>query len=494
MADNGDVNVKIKLGADVSGGVQSRAEMQKLRAEAKKTGDDTANSAATAANGMKGLEKSVRLVRKVMSGFGIGALFLSAVAGVEKIIDSFGRAEQKAKDMQKAASEKAFAESISDLADSYARLNEQLSATEQKEKNALEIIDMEVKARRELQESTLAAAEEKELAAVDANADDAAEQKKIIQEKYAHIRSTRAASDKVEDLVLQRQKYDAQAKADDKSAETKEKEADDLERKARQVKAKAEAEGINAVSPNEKDKSSRAKYFIEGFREFFTGDWGRIGSWETEAGDAEREKHKANQDALEKQAKDLQKRADAARNDAAAKRESASQNRRRMEAMNGSVEAAQIAQDTAQVKSETAERDAAVALTKKRDEKAKEKAKADDAQKAYALLEKQKAELEDRIAERESDKAAMGKYVADAEGDYETAKRNGNKRQQETTYKNLQNLKQTAQNVEHEADKEIKALNETLKKVVSVMQAARNELEKTKKQTLVQQADAISGD
>ena len=494
MTSQEDVNVTVKIGADLSGGVQSREELEKVRAQAKKMGADTAGSAAKAAHGMQGLEKSVGLVRKVLSGFGVGALFLSAVAGVEKIIESFGRAEQKAKDMKKAADDKAFAKSISDLADSYAKLNAQLSAAEQKENNVLEIIDMEVKARRELQEANLAAAEEKEIAGVDANAEDAEEQKRVIREKYAHIRSTRTASDKVEDLVLQRQKYDTQAKNDDKAAEAKEKEADDLERKARQVKSKAENEGINAVAPNEKDKSGVAKYFVEGFREFFTGDWGRMGSWQTDAGDAERDKHKANQEALEKQAEELQKQADAARNDAAAKRESASQNRRRMEAMNGSVEAAQIAQWTTQVKSDTAERDAAGALQKKRDEKAKEKAKADDVQKAYALLQRQKAEIEDKIAERESEKAAMGKYVADAEGDYETAKRNGNKREQESTYEKLQQLKQTAQNVEHEADKEINALNETLKNVVRVMQAARSELEKTKKQTLVQQAEAISGD
>ena len=367
MAD-GDVNVKIKLGSDLSGGVQSREELKKIRAEANKTGNDTAKSAAKAAHGMQGLEKSVGLVRKVLSGFGVGALFLSAVAGVEKIIESFGRAEQKAKDMQKAAAEKAFAKSISDLADSYAKLNAQLSAAEQKENNVLEIIDAEVKARRDLQEAKISAAEQDELATVDPNAKDAAEQRAIIQAKYQHMRDTNAASDKVEDLVLQRQKYDTQAKADDKAAESKENEASDLERKARLVKSKAEGEGIAAVAPNEKDKSGIARYFLEGFREIFTLDWGRVGSWKTEAGDAERDKHKANQEALEKQAEELQKQADAARKDAEAKRESASQNRRRMEAMNGSVEAAQINEDTQQLKSSSTEADARRSLEKRREE------------------------------------------------------------------------------------------------------------------------------
>lgn len=493
MTSQEDVNVKIKLGADISGGVQSREELEKVRSHAKKMGDDTAKSAATAAKGMQGLVKSVGLVRNVLSGFGVGALFLSAVAGVEKIIESFGRAEQKAKDMKKAADDKAFAKSISDLADSYAKLNAQLSAAEQKENNVLEIIDMEVKARRELQEANLAAAEEKEIAGVDANAEDAEEQKRVIHEKYAHIRSTRAASDKVEDLVLQRQKYDTQAKNDDKAAEAKEKEAADLERKAKQVKAKADNEGINAVAPNEKDKSGVVKYFVEGFREFFTGDWGRMGSWETAAGDAERDKHKSNQEALEKQAEELQKQADAARKDAEAKRESASQNRRRMEAMNGSVEAAQIAQGTAQVKSDTAEKDAANALQKKRDEKAKEQAKIDDAKKAAVLLQAEKERIQAEIADRQSDKDAMGKYVFDANSDYETAKLGNNRKAQKSAYANLQKLQETAQNVNHEADSAIKALTEALNSVETRLKAAQSAIKSASKQQQYAWSESVSG-
>lgn len=396
--DSNNVDVTIKLGSDITGGIQTEAELARLKKKSKEFGDESAKSSKQAVAGMAGFEKSIGLVRKVLSGFGVGALFLSAVAGVEKIIESFGRAEQKAKDMQKAASEEAFAKSISDLADSYAKLNAQLSAAEQKENNVLEIIDMEVKARRDLQEANLAAAEEKEISEVDANAADAEEQKKVIREKYAHIRSTRASSDKVEDLVLQRQKYGTQANNDDKAAEAKEKEAEDLERKAKQLKARAENESINAVSPNEKDKGTTAKYFVEGFREFFTGDWGRMGSWQTEAGDAERDKHKANQDALNRQAEEIQKQADAARNDAKAKRESASQNRRRMEAMNGSIEAAKIAQGTAQVKSETAERDAATALDKKQAEEARKAKELADAKALLASGEGQAAQYRSQIA------------------------------------------------------------------------------------------------
>ena len=493
MTSQEDVNVKIKLGADISGGVQSREELEKVRSHAKKMGDDTARSAATAAKGMNGLEKSVGLVRKVLSGFGVGALFLSAVAGVERIIESFGRAEQKAKDMQKAADDKAFAKSISDIADSYAKLNEQLSAAEQKEKNVLEIIDMEVKARRELREASLAAAEEKEIAGVDANAEDAEEQKRVIREKYAHIRSTRAASDKVEDLVLQRQKYGAQAESDAKAAAAKEKEAADLERKARLVKAKAENEGINAVAPNEKDKNGVAKYFVEGFREFFTGDWGRMGSWQTDAGDAERDKHKANQDALEKQAEELQKKADAARNDAAAKRESASQNRRRMEAMNGSVEAAQIAQGTTQVKSETAERDAANALQKKRDEKAKEKKEYDDAKQAIELLQHEKAELESRKAAAQANKDRANRIVFNAEGEYETAKRDGSRSEQASKGTVLQNAQRYAQDVSHEADKTINSVNTTLSSIATKLRQFQHVVENFEKRTNAAQAESPSG-
>ena len=401
MAD-GDVNVKIKLGSDLSGGIQSREELKKIRAEAKRTSSESSEGFKSFGQSVGVVTKSVGLFNKVLSGFGVGALFLTAVAGVERIIESFGRAEQKAKDMQKAADEKAFAKSISDLADSYAKLNAQLSAAEQKQKNALDLIDAEVKARRDLQEAKISAAEQDELATVDPNAKDAAEQRAIIQAKYQHMRDTNAASNRVEDLVLQRQKYDTQAKADDKAAESKENEASDLERKARLVKSKAEGEGIDAVAPNEKDKRGIARYFLEGFREIFTLDWGRVGSWKTEAGDAERDKHKANQEALEKQAEELQKQADAARKDAEAKRESASQNRKLASAMDGSVEAAQINEDTQQMKSSSAEADAERSLEKRREEirkeeaekKAKKAREEEEVAKARALLASAPARVE----------------------------------------------------------------------------------------------------
>lgn len=486
MDSNEDVNIKIKLGSDISGGVQSREELDRVRSHSKKMGDDAEKSAGKAARGMQGLAKAIGMVRKALSFFGVAALFTAVVAAVDKVIESFGRAEQKAKDMQKAADEKAFAKSISDLADSYAKLNAQLSSAEQKEHNVLEIIDMEVKARRDLLDAQLAAAEDKEIAGVDANAEDAEEQKKIIRAKYAHIRSTHAASDRVEDLVLQRQKYNTQATNDDKAAEAKEKEAAALERKARQVKAKAEDEGLKAVEPNEKDKSNVVKYFVEGLKQFFTLDWGRIGSWTTQEGDAERDKHKQNQENLEKQAEELQKQADAASKDAEAKRESADQNRRREKAMDKSVEAAQISKETTQAKSDTAERDAAKELQDKRDKK-------DDAQKAYDMLQAEKAKLESKKAAAQARKDAANLDVYNAEGDLETAKRDGKKSQQKSAYSKLQQAKATAQDVAHEADKEINELNEMLKKIVAVMQAARNEIEKAKKQTLVQQAEQAAG-
>ena len=495
MANNTDqVDISIKLGADIKGGVQTEQELERVRAKSKELGKDAEKSGKSAAVGMYNLSRSVGYVRKALTGFGVAGMFTALIAGVSKIAESFGAAEKKANDLKKAADAKDLEKSISGLADSYAKLNQQLETAAKREQDALEIIDMEVKARRELQEAKLSAAEEDEIAGVDENADDAEEQKKVIREKYASIRRTRAASDKVEDLVLQRQKYSKQAEADDAAAKAKEDEAAALDKKARSVQARADMEEGASMAPNEKDKVGFGGYVGGQIRDIFSGNWGNLTSFKTAEGDAERDKHKSNSEAYAKQAEDLRKQAEAAREEAKAKRDSADQNRRRMTAMNGSVEAAQIAQDTENVKSETAEADAAKSLQKKREEKSKEQAKVDDAKKAYELLQQQKAEVEAKIADRQSDKDAMGKYVADAEGDYETAKLSGNKRQQQSAYAKLQQVKSTAQDVAHEADKEINELNETLKNIVRVMQAARSELEKTKKQTLVQQAEAISGD
>ena len=484
--DSNQVDVSIKLGADISGGVQSERQLERIRAKAKEAGKDAAKASGDAARGMAGFEKSIGLVRKALTGFGVAGLFTALIAGIQKVTESFGASEKKALDFQKAADAKALAKSISDLADQYSTLSTKMANAAKAQNDALELIDMEVKARRELAAAKLDAAEQEELAGVDENAVDAEERKKVIQAKYAHLRDTAAASDKVEDLVLQRQKYTTAAEQKDAEAEVSDAEAEAIAKKARQIRAKAANEEIAATEATDKDKTGVLGYVGGQVRDLFSGNWGNLGRWQTAEGDAERDKRRANAEKLRDEADELDKKAEAARESAKAARQDAEQNRKRGEALNGSVEAAQINQSTTQLKNERSEQPAAKELTDKN-------TRLSDAQKAVELLKAEKERIQAEIADRQSDKDAMGKYVADAEGDYETAKLSGNRRSQKSAYSNLHKLQETAQNVNHEADSAINALTETLKSVETRLKAAQSAIQNASKQQSYAWSESPSG-
>lgn len=366
MAQGDQVDVKVKLGADISGGVATRQELDKVRAAAKKASEETEKSAGKSASAMQGLTRSVGLARKALMGFGVIGIFTSLISAVQKVASSFESSKKKAEEFRKAAEAKDLAKSISDLAESYEKVKAAIASAAEAEKNALEIIDMEVKARRDLQEAKIDAAEQDELAKVDPNALDAAEQKKAISAKYAHMRATNAASNKTEDLVLQRQKYNSAAELNDSEAAAATAQAEALRKKAKEVRNFAGREVAESTQLNDKDRNGFWSHWAGTVKDVVTLEWGHAGKQETAEGDAEREKHSAKADEYIKQAEALEKQAEAMKREAEAKKAEAEQNRKRGEALNGSVEAAQLAADTTQVKEGLAEADAQRSLSIKR--------------------------------------------------------------------------------------------------------------------------------
>ena len=70
-----EVNVGIKLGADVSGGVQSREELDKLRKKAKETSAEASSGFSKMSSSIQGVSRVAGLCQKVLSGFGaVGAI------------------------------------------------------------------------------------------------------------------------------------------------------------------------------------------------------------------------------------------------------------------------------------------------------------------------------------------------------------------------------------------------------------------------------------
>ena len=368
MAD-GDVNVKIKLGADLSGGVQSREELKKIRAEAKRTSSESSEGFKSFNQSVGVVTKSVGLFHKVLAGFGVIGIFTTLISGLEKLAELFGKNTGEARKLRDATRAEGLVKSVGDLADAYAKVKENLADAAAEQKSALDLIDAEVKARRDLQEAKISAAEQDELATVDPNAKDAAEQRAIIQAKYQHMRDTNAASNRVEDLVLQRQKYNTAAEQSATEAAAYGDQATALRAEAQKFRSAASVESGMSTQLNEKDRNSFLSKFSGNLKDIVTFNWGnKFGNEETAEGDAIRKEYAARAKEYEDKAKELEKQAAEQERLAAEKRREEEQNRKLASAMDGSVEAAQINEDTQQMKSSSTEADARRSLEKRREE------------------------------------------------------------------------------------------------------------------------------
>ena len=476
MAQNeNQVDIAIKLGADISGGVQSRAELEKLRAQAKKTAAETSGGFGKLKQGAEAVSRSIGFINKALMGFGIVGLLMPIVNLFKSWHEEAKKTEEAARNLRKEMEMKSAAAQVKEIAAAYKDLTDAINETNEARQRDQQVFDEEVRVRREAEDAEMEADLADALAAVDPNAEDADKQKQRINEMFGAKKKRLSADRKKEDVVLRRQKL--QGEADDANAA-----ADKIEESLGAddeaiLRAKIRANTLEALSKERNDKD---------------GTWYNPRK-KTEEGDAVREQQRKEAEQAREEVKRLKADRKAKEKQIADLRANAATSLKIRNVIGRSIDTAELERENVNVEEATQTAANAAADKKEADKKAKEKAKVDDAAKAYALLERQKADIEAKIAERESDKAAMGKYVMDAQGNYESAKLGGKKSQQQSAYSNLQQVKATAQNVAHEADKEINELNETLKNVLRVMQAARSELEKAKKQTLVQQAEQISG-
>ena len=450
MADNGDVNVKIKLGADVSGGVQSRAEMQKLRAEAKRTSTDTVSGFTKLKDGALGVFKSWHEEAK--------------------------KTEEVARNLRKEMEMKSAAAQVKEIAAAYKELTDAINETKEARQRDQEVFDEEVRVRREAEDAEMAADLADALAAVDPNAEDADKQKQRINERFDAKKKRLAADRKKEDVVLRRQKLEGEAEDATLAADKLEGTlgADD---KAI-LRARTRASTLEALSKMKNDKD---------------GTWWSPNK-KTEEGNAVREQQRKEAEQAREEVKRLEADKKSKEKQIKDLRDSAAHSRKIRDVIGRSIDTAELERENVNVEEDTTIAANKAADKKEADKKAKEQAKLDDAKKAEVLLQAEKSRIEALIADRQSDKDAMGKYVADAEGDYETAKLRGNKRSQKAAYDNLHKLQETALNVNHEADSAINALTETLRSVETRLKAAQSAIKQSSKQQSYAWAESPSGD
>lgn len=334
MAQGGQVDVKVKLGADISGGVQARAELDKLKAKAREV--NASNAAVNGlANAMHGVSKAAGVLNKVMTGFGWLAIITSVVGAVKDWHKSLQETKEKAKELRREMEMKAAASQIKEIAAAYKDLTEAIKETAEARQRDQEVFDEEVKVRREAEDAELSAAEADALAAVDPNAADADKQKERIRNSFASKKERLAADRKKEDVVLRRQKLQGVADAATSAADQLEAtlSADD---KAI-LRARTRAGTLEKLSTMRNDKD---------------GTWYNPKK-RTEEGDAEREKQKKEAEKAREEVKKLEADRKAKEKQIADLRAQADQALKISNVIGKSISTAELERETATVKEDT---------------------------------------------------------------------------------------------------------------------------------------------
>lgn len=477
MASDGEVKVDIKLAADVSGGVQSRQELEKLRQKAKETMNDADRAAKQASGGIEGLSRSVGFLRKAMTGFGVAGLFAGAAAAIAKIKDSFNAAAKEAEAFRKIQNDLAQAKALNALVQGYERLKDAVGAANAAQQHSLDMIDQGVANRRRLDAAKLERGKQAALAGLDPEAEDYAERKAAIEADFAARSASMGASNAKEDVVLSRQKLEAQADLKDKEAEAQDAATAVIRRKlgdARRARQVAESESFEL---NEADKTGVGSAIGRTLGQLFSGDWGRMAGATTAEGDAVRRDAAKRAADLELKVQELEEALRKSEEKAASLRAEGGRIRERRDKMGELYEAAEIEGENARGAARTGEETAQRALGKKREEIAAKEEKYSDAVAAAEMLSRQEAELQSAIAAQREKKAAANLSVFEAQGAYNLATANGDRRGAASAAGTLHAAEAAAKDVSYEADKAIAAMTEALKDVERRLKAAQSHIE-----------------
>lgn len=366
MADSKyDTTIKLGMDADLSGGVQTEKQLDQIKKKAAETGKAGAASGETMTAAFGKVSRAAGMFQKVLTGLGIAGAFAGVVAAIEKIRESFGGAKKEAEAFAKAKDAAAHKKEIDDLAASYKALGEAIQASAEATRHANEMLDLNVKNARDLEDAQLALSEQKELAGVDASDPAAAEKKAAIQARYAARRGETAAQRQKDDIVLAQDKLMREADAKRKEAAAIEASTGADDSVIADTRKRREAAGLAANSLNGEDATGFWSQFGQNIKRMGTLEWGKVGDLNTEAGDARRKDAAAEEKALDAELKQLEaqraeklKKAEALRQEAANAEEKAN-------ALGGGLDAANVRAETALLTGRTGQATADRSLARK---------------------------------------------------------------------------------------------------------------------------------
>ncbi|MBR2939391.1 MAG: hypothetical protein IKC15_05990 [Kiritimatiellae bacterium] len=485
MADSNKVDVNFSAETAKASG-----EVRNFKGEIEATGPTGKKTAASISGSFKTIETAIGRVRKIMSTVSFATLWLNAIVDIVGKFNDWRNAAEKAaektRELQKAAADKAAAESVREIAEAYKELSRAISDVAEKRSRQNEITNEKVRIMREAEDAEMDAQEAEELADVDPDSEYADMDRAKIRDKYAAKRALRSADRKKTDIVMRRGELAQQAEdataAADKIEESLAADDEAISRTRRK------ANTLEALSKERNDKD---------------GTWYNPRK-RTEEGDEERNRQREEAEKLRDEVKRLEKAKAEKERQVAELRAKATHAQEMHAELGTAIGTADVRYETARVRGETS-REVTAAAERKEDEKAAaeaaakaEKEAAEAAAKASALaaipqLSAERDRVKAQIQAEQEKKDAANLAVYQAQGSYDAAKLGGNRREQQSAFSGLQSAQNAAQDVNHATDTAINAMTATLKSIESRLKAAQNFLEKQSGQERYAWSEAPAG-
>ena len=347
MAGNYDTVIKVGLDADLSGGMQTQRQLDQIKKKAAELGKEGAAAGENMTAAFGKVSRAAAMFQKVLTGMGLATAFAGVVAAIERIRSSFGAAKKEAEEFAKAQDQAAHKKELDDLAKSYKELGEAIQASAAASQHANEMLDINVKNARDLEDAQLALAEQKELADVDASDPAAEERRAAIKARYAARRGETAAQRQKDDVGLAQEKLSREADAKRKEAAAIEASTGEDDSVIAATRRRLQQAGMTATSYNSDDATGFWSQFGQNVKRIGTLEWGKVGDVETEAGDARRKAAAEEAKNLEAEIKQLEeqkaeklKKAEQLRREAANAEEKAN-------ALGGGIDVANVKAETA---------------------------------------------------------------------------------------------------------------------------------------------------
>lgn len=374
MADRHDMTIGIGLKADLEGGVQTEKQLDKVRQKARDLGKDANDAGNQAVASFGRLQKTVGTLNAALTGFGVAGMFTALIAGVQKIMGSFGHAKKAAEEFAKEQAGIAESKAIDALVSDYERLKASIAASTAEQNRQLELIDAEVSARRRLDAAKLASEKERALAALDPSSPDYAEKVKAVETRFGAAEAAMRASNADDDVTLAKQRLVDQAGAKDQEAA-----AEGARQKAIRAQINAALReksraSIEAVELNDNDKTGVLSALSTTMNQLFTLDWGRMADAKTAEGDAVRKEAAKRAQEAERKAANLQEQLRASEERQSELRKEAEQLRKKANVKGGEHEAARIERETEESRARRTNAESARALADKQEQVAKDQA------------------------------------------------------------------------------------------------------------------------